>query len=306
MAELTHLERKQQISRVLIITLVLNVIVAGAKLAYGYASGSLSVLADGFHSLMDSTSNIIGLVAIHFAYNPPDEEHHYGHRKAEILASLMIAMLLAVTSLEIVKELVGRLFKPETPEVSLWGFGIMFVGLMINLVVVSYESRAGKRLNSPLLLSDSQHTRSDVLVTISVMASMGAIALQWYWLDSVVSLGIIAVIGRMAYVLFRQNIDILLDRSPVVRQEIQTLVETMPGVRRCHKVRAHGSPDEIWLELHIWVDPRLSVLEAHTLAHGVKDGLIAQHPEFADVTIHVEPDERQVEEAGLAINGSTE
>ncbi|MEZ0375482.1 MAG: cation diffusion facilitator family transporter [Candidatus Sericytochromatia bacterium] len=292
MATLPHLERRRQISRVLVVTLVLNVIVAAGKLFYGYASGTVSVMADGFHSLMDSTSNIVGLVAIYFAFNPPDEEHHYGHRKAEILASLMIAMLLAVTCLEIIKELIGRVFEPRIPQVGLLGFGIMGVGLVINLVVVSYESRAGKRLNSQLLLSDSQHTQSDVLVTISVIVSMLAISQKLYWLDYVVSLGIVGAIGHMAYVLFRQNIGILLDRSPVDRGEIQQLVEAMGGVGHCHKVRAHGSPDEAYLELHIWVDPELSVREAHTLAHSVKSQLMAAHGELADVTIHIEPDER--------------
>lgn len=291
-----HLERRRQISRVLIVTLVLNILVAGAKLVYGYASGTVSVTADGFHSLMDGTSNIIGLVAIYFAFNPPDEDHHYGHRKAEILASLMIAMLLGVTCLEIVKELIERLFVPRMPSVSLWGFVIMLIGLGINLGVVAYEARAGKRLKSQLLMSDAQHTQSDVLVTLTVIVSMVAISQRWYWLDYVVSLGIVAVIGHMAYTLFRQNIDILLDRSPVDRGEIQSLVENSPGVRRCHKVRAHGSPDEAYLELHIWVDPELSVRDAHTLAHAVKDRLMQSRAEIADVTIHIEPDEASLSE----------
>lgn len=289
--QISHQERRRQISRVLIVTLVLNVLVAGAKLIYGYASGAVSVMADGFHSLMDGTSNIIGLVAIYFAFDPPDEEHHYGHRKAEILASMMIAILLAVTCLEIVKELVGRLFESRMPVVGGWGFVIMLVGLGINLLVVAYESRAGKRLKSQLLESDAQHTQSDVLVSVSVIASMIAISQRWYWLDYLVSLGIVAVIGRMAYTLFRQNIDVLLDRSPLERSEIAVLVQACEGVRRCHKIRAHGSPDEAYLELHIWVDPDLSIKEAHSLAHRVKNQLMQARSELADVTIHVEPDE---------------
>lgn len=295
--DLSSSQRRRAITRVLVLTLILNILVAGAKLLYGYASNTVSVMADGFHSLMDSTSNVIGLVAIYFAFEPPDEDHHYGHRKAEILASLMIAMLLAITCLEIVKELVGRLLEPRTPVVSLWGFGIMLAGLLINLIVVAYESRAAKRLNSQLLDSDAQHTQSDILVTLSVLASMLAIWQRWYWLDYVVSLGIVAVIGHMAYSLFRQNIGILLDRAPIERSEIQQLVATMPGVRKCHKVRAHGSPDEVYLELHIWVDPELSIKEAHTLGHQVKDQLMTSHHQLRDVTIHVEPDLQELHKA---------
>lgn len=292
MLQLTHPERQRQIIRVLVVTLVLNVVIAGAKLVYGYASGTMSVLADGFHSLMDSTSNIIGLIAIRFAYAPPDAEHHYGHRKAEILASMMIAILLGVTCLEILKELVGRAFSPTVPEVSGWGFVIMLTGLVVNSGVVWYESRAGKRLNSQLLLSDSEHTRSDVLVTLSVLVSMVGMLWQWYWLDYVVSVGIVGVIGKTAYDLFRQNIDILLDRSPIDTESVKLQVQTLSGVRNCHKVRAHGSPDEVYMELHIWVDPLLSVREAHALSHQVKAELMNLRPELVDVTIHIEPDER--------------
>jgi len=289
-----HSQRRQQITRVLVITLLLNLLVAFAKLAYGYVSGAVSVLADGFHSLMDGTSNIIGLIAIRFAYEPPDREHRYGHRKAEILASLMIAVLLAVTCLEILKELATRFLSPEIPQINLWGFGLILSGLGVNLFVVWYEVRAGRRLKSHLLLSDAQHTRSDVLVTLSVLASMWAITQQWYWLDYVVSLVIVGVIGRMAWRLFRENIDILMDRSPIDCDQIQDLVSGLPGIHNCHKVRAHGSPDEVFVDLHIWVDPGLSVGEAHALSHQVKQTLMSERPELADVIIHIEPDQNAV------------
>lgn len=290
-SQLSHHERRDAISRVLIITLVLNVLVAGAKLFYGSYSGAISVLADGFHSLMDSTSNIIGLVAIRFAYSPPDEEHHYGHRKAEILASTMIAILLGVTCLEIIKELIGRLLEPVSPEITGIGFVIMLVGLGINILVVWYEAWQGRRLKSELLLSDAEHTRSDVLVTLSVLASMWAITQKWFWLDYLVSLAIVVIIGRIAYQLFRQNIDILLDRSPIDCSQIKEQVQALVGVKGCHKVRAHGSPDEVYMELHIWVEPGLTVRAAHQFAHQIKDQIMQQHPELADITIHIEPDE---------------
>lgn len=286
---LKHHERRRLITRVLVITLLLNLGVALAKLAYGYASGTMSVLADGFHSLMDGTSNVIGLVAIRFAYNPPDQAHRYGHRKAEILAALMIAVLLAITCLEILKELVTRIFTPAVPQIGGGGFLLLLTGLGINFFVVWYEKRAGKQLKSHLLLSDAEHTRSDLLVTISVLCSMGAITQGWYMLDYLVSLGIAVVIGRMAWRLFRENIDILMDRSPVDCEQIQALVQTYAGVENCHQVRAHGSPDEVFLELHIWVDPNLRVYEAHRLSHEVKALLIQARPELADVTIHIEP-----------------
>lgn len=284
-------QRQRQVKHVLVVTLVLNLVIAFAKLIYGYISGSMSILADGFHSLMDGTSNVIGLIAIRFSYAPPDEEHHYGHRKAEILASMMISILLGITCLEILKELFNRAFSPNHPQINSMGFGIMLTGLVINLIVVAYESKWAKKLKSQLLEADTAHTRSDVFVTISVMGSMVAIYFQYFWIDSLVSLGIVLLIARTAYHLFRKNMDILLDRSPLDRQAIADLVNQQTGVSNCHKIRAHGSPDDIYLEFHIWVDPDLSIREAHDLAHDVKSVLMARRQELTDVTIHIEPNE---------------
>lgn len=292
-----HLERRRGIVRVLVVTFVLNIAIALGKLIYGYASGTMSVLADGFHSLMDGTSNIVGLVAIYFASAPPDREHPYGHRKAEILASLLISVMLAVSCLEIIKELIVRMIHPQVPQVHLFGFGLILLGLGVNLFVVNYESRAGRRLQSQILLADAEHTRSDVLVTLSVLVSMGAIWYQWYWLDYLVSLAIVFFIGRVAYQLFRQNIDVLMDRIPLSPERVAELVYDCEGVENCHQIRSHGSPDEVYLELHIWVDPDLSVRLAHDLSHRVKDHLMEALPELCDVTIHIEPAERNAADA---------
>lgn len=291
-------ENKQKaIIRVLAMTFVLNLAIALAKLIYGYYSHTLSMVADGFHSLMDSTANIVGFVAISYAFAPPDAEHPYGHRKAEILASLFIGILLGLTCLEILKEVVSRFFHPTTPEVSLVSFAIMVVGIGINLWVVNYESKAGKRLNSPLLLSDAMHTRSDVLVSLSVILSLGAIWLQWYLMDLLISLAITGVIGKMAYTLFAENLGILLDQIPVNREEISRIVKGVEGVYDCHQIRAHGAPEALYLELHIWVNPEQSVTAAHALSHQVKNRLKEAVEGLQDATIHIEPAKLPLTEA---------
>ena len=284
---------KAQILRVLVITFILNLLVALTKLLVGYFSQTLSMVADGFHSLMDSTSNIIGFIAIAYAFDPPDEQHPYGHRKAEIIAALLIAVMLALTCLEIVKELVSKFLHPVTPVVSPLSFAVMGTGVLINLWVVWYESRAGKALGSHLLLSDAAHTRSDVLVSLSVLTSLVAIVFRIYWLDFLVSLGITLVIGRMALSLFRENLNILLDASPLEAEQVRQFVESQPGVLECHGIRSHGLPDAIYLELHILVSPALRIVEAHQIAHRVKDALRQQFSGVLDATIHTEPAETE-------------
>lgn len=281
--------RKSAIIQVLVVAFVLNVGIALLKLLVGYYSKTLSMVADGFHSLMDSTSNIVGFIAVTYAFEPPDEKHTYGHRKAEIVASLLIAFMLGLTCLEIIKELISRLFHPVLPVVSSTSFLVIGIGILVNVGVVWYELRAGKILNSHLLCSDAAHTRSDILVSISVLFSLIAISLQWYWLDIGVSLGITFIIGKMALQLFHENLGILLDQIPVNQKEVADVVMQQAGIQGCHQIRAHGFSDAIYLELHIEVDPQLTVTKAHELAHQVKERLRLDDPRILDVTIHIEP-----------------
>lgn len=282
-------QKSQAILRVLIVTFVLNLLVSLAKLIYGYQAGVLSMVSDGFHSMMDGASNVVGFVAIRYAFLPPDSEHPYGHRKAEIIASLVISFMLGLTCLEIGQALWQRWWHPTIPTISTTAFIIMMGGLLINLAVVFYEKKEGQRLQSPLLLADAEHTRSDVLVTIAVLVSLLGIRLGWYGLDWVVSIGIMGVIARIGYRIFSASLRILMDRVPVDIALITDCVKAVPGVWTCHKIRAHGTPDAIYLDLHIWVSGDLSVRAAHELSHQVKDALKQLLETIADVTIHIEP-----------------
>lgn len=162
------------IRRVLWVTLLLNLIPAVAKLTVGYATKSLSITADGFDSVFDAASNVIGLIGIGIASRPADEEHPYGHRKAETLASLVISMLLFITCWELIASAVTRLRNPAlvSNEVNAWSFGALAVSIAVHLLVVWYELREGRRLRSEVLVADAMHTRADVFVSLSVVVGL--------------------------------------------------------------------------------------------------------------------------------------
>lgn len=123
------------VKRILIIILVLNIAVAVAKGVYGWHINSLSMITDGFHSLFDSASNIIGIIGITLAARPPDSKHPYGHAKIETFASIGIAILLFLTSAEILRAAIDRFLHPATPEISILGFAIMGITISINIGV---------------------------------------------------------------------------------------------------------------------------------------------------------------------------
>src|SRR5690606_20447411 len=197
---MTSAPARKEVRRVLIITLVLNLTVAIGKIIVGSISGVLAISADGVHSLIDSASNVVGLVAVHIADKPPDEEHPYGHRRFETIAALFIGALLLLTAWEIVTGAVERLREGSTPDISPWTLGVLVVTLLVNLFVSRYERREGRRLQSELLLADAANTGADVFVTLSVLGTTLLIALfGWAWIDPLAALVIVGLIARAGW-----------------------------------------------------------------------------------------------------------
>ena len=154
---------------VLIITMLLNFLATGVKLAAGLAIGSLSVVADGLDSLFDGVSNVVGLAGLYTASKPPDAQHPYGHRKYETIAAISISFLLFLTCWQILQAAWNRLGKGQYPAINLWTIIAMLLSMLIQLGTSLYELRQGKRLTSEILVADALHTRASVLVSVSVL-----------------------------------------------------------------------------------------------------------------------------------------
>jgi cation diffusion facilitator family transporter len=269
--------------------LFFNLAVAAAKLALGYATGAVSIISDGFHSLTDSASNIIGLVGLRASRKPADADHPYGHRKYETLAAsgIFVFMLLAV--LEISRGAISHLRMPSPPEVTPLSFAVMLGTLAINVAVVRYESGQGRRHNSELLLADAVHTQSDVYVTSGVLVALGGVRLGFPLLDPVSALIIAVIIARTGFQIARETSGILADRMVIDEEAIRRVVMSVKGVLGCHRIRTRGPMDHVFLDLHVWFPADASLSEAHALSHVVKDRLMEQFPQIADAIIHIEP-----------------
>jgi cation diffusion facilitator family transporter len=283
-------ERAAAIRRVLWIVLGLNLAVAAAKLAVGAAVGSLGMLADGFHSLLDGSSNIIGLVGMVYAARPPDLEHPYGHHKVESFSALAIALLLGLTALEVVRAGITRLAGDAHANPTALSFAVMIVTMAVNLGVTRYETGAGRRLRSEVLLADAGHTRSDVLVSLSVMIGLGAAWLGVYWLDALVAFAIAALILRIAWRITVRGTSTLMDTASLTPEEIAEVVRAVPGVRSCSHIRSRGEPPHLFIDLEIQLDPDTPLRVAHRIAHDVRGACLRRFG-AADAVVHTEPDE---------------
>jgi cation diffusion facilitator family transporter len=277
------------VNRVLVRVLFLNLAVAVAKLVLGYATGAVSVISDGFHSLTDAASNVMGMVGLHASRKPPDEDHPYGHRKYETLAAAGIFIFLLFVVLEVGRAAFNRLYGGAAPEVTILSFAVMIVTLVINLLVVKYESREAHRLSSELLRADALATRSDVLTSCAVLLTLVAVRLGFPVLDAVGGLVIAFFIARTGWEIGRSTSHVLSDRVVMDEEDIRRVVMGTPEVVGCHQIRSRGSLDHTFLDLHVWFRADMSLHEAHRLSHVVKDKLMAKYPQIADAIIHIEP-----------------
>jgi len=278
---------------VLWITLVLNLLVSGTKIAVGTITATLSLVADGYHSLLDASGNVLGLSTLGFAYKPPDEDHQYGHRKFEVLASMGISILLFATAFEIVHESWIRLKSASAPSMSLLSLAAAAGTLVVNLFVSTYETRKGRRLRSPFLLADAAHTRSDIFATLGVLAAIILIRAGYPWADPVAAIAIAAVIVAAGWRILTTGVDIISDRRVVEPEAITSVALSFDGARRCRRVRTRGFEDAAFLDLTILLDPELSLKEAHDLCDRIEEALREQFPQLVDIVIHQEPDEAE-------------
>ncbi|HDQ07164.1 MAG TPA: cation transporter [Methanoculleus sp.] len=279
-----------RVTRTLVITLILNISVAVLKGVTGFLSGSVGMIADAFHSLFDSVSNIIGLISIHFASLPPDPQHPYGHGKVETVGAMAVGVILLFTSVEVVREALSRVQEGGVLEITPVMVGVMVVTIIINICVNRYERKVGMEENSEFLLADAKHTLSDVFVSFSVLAGFALVIAGFRYGDAAVAVLIGLLIAKMGIEVLRDAVLVLIDTSDVrVEKEVAGVVLTVPGVLGYHNFRCRGKPNELFCDLHIVVDPQITVLEADRIGSAVRDGIKEGVRGMVDVVVHIDP-----------------
>jgi cation diffusion facilitator family transporter len=269
--------------------LLANIAVVGAKFIVGFAAHSLAVLGDALHSTVDALNNVLGLIVVRAAARPPDEDHPYGHGKFETLGALAIVGFLLVTCFELSRGAVMRLAAAHQPPfISDVQLIVLVVCLGLNALVAWYEHRRGTELGSELLIADAAHTRSDVLITVGVLASLLLVRAGWWWADSALALIIVVLIARVAYQILQRTVPILVDQRALPPTEIRSVAEEVSGVKSAYDIRSRGGAQVRYAEVTIAVDKNANVAAAHAIADEVEQRL-KQDLRLDEVTVHVEP-----------------
>jgi cation diffusion facilitator family transporter len=271
-------DRGREVRRVLWVTLLLNCLVAATKLAVGILIQSLSMTADGIHSLLDGASNVVGLVAIKWAERPPDQEHPYGHRKFETLSCF-----------QILEQAVHRFRNPPEVWVGVWPLAALLATMVLNLVISRYEWTKGKQLKSEFLQADALHTRTDFYGALLVLLSLLCARAGYPQADTIGALMVVAIIARAGYRIILHAFESLSDRARIPPESIFECVMGVKGIAGCHHVRSRGVGDQVYVDFHIEIPATIPTAQGHELQHAVMARVKECFPQVQDVVVHLEP-----------------
>lgn len=299
-------DNRSEVRKVLLITLLLNLVVMGLKAGVGMLTGSLSLQADALHSVTDSANNVLGLIASRFSSPQPDRDHPYGHQKFEALGALGIAAFLGIACFEILQGAIERIFQGLTSvKISPPELWLLLIVLGINIFVTYYERQVGRRVGSPILIADAQHTMSDVWVTITVLAGLigvwqaGVLNLpQLQWLDVILAFPVALLVFHSGWKVLKDNLPWLVDEMAIAPEAIRDIALQVPGVMNCHNIASRGLLGrQVFIEMHMIVDAN-EVETAHKITEEVEARLVERFSPVR-VLIHVEPPSYQSDQVSF-------
>jgi len=282
-------DRTRRVRGVLLGILLANLAVVGVKFVVGLSIGSLAVVGDAIHSSVDAINNVFGLAVVRFASKGPDAEHPYGHAKFESLGALLIVVFLSLSVFELLRGAWARLVEGAPAlVVTPLQVGFLALTLVINLWVVWFETRAGRRLNSAILLADAAHTRVDVFITLAVLGGLALTHVGYPAADPVLAIVVAFLVVRVGWEIVGHSLPTLVDGAAVDEATIRREAEEVTGVRSAYAIRSRTAAALSFAEVTIAVDGEQNVATAHRIADAVEERLRDQLG-FYQVQVHVEP-----------------
>lgn len=260
------------------------------KLVAWVMTGSASILATLTDSLMDVTTSIINLLAIKIALQPADDEHRFGHGKAESLAGLAQAAFISGTSVYLMFNGISALVNGRELSATNVGIGVMIFSVIVTILLVSFQSYIVKKTDSMAIRADSLHYRTDIAMNGAVLLALILAGYGWYWADGVFAIAVSFYILHGAWQIGRLSIDALMDKQ-LPKSDEEKIVKTayhIKGVRGVHDLRTRLSGNTKFIQLHLELDDNQSLLEAHTKADLLEEALESDFP-HADILIHLDP-----------------
>lgn len=268
-----------------------NIVLAVLKAIVGFFTGSTAMLADAFHSASDVLSTAVAVGGVRLAHQPPDEQHHYGHAKAESIAAKIVAIILIVTAIgigwqaiQIIRE--NQLSVPGSA--AIWAAAI---SLIVKELMFRYTYKIGREMKSTVVVADAWHHRSDAFSSIAALIGIIGANFGFPILDPLAGAVVAILIFKMGINVYWRAVKELMDTAPDVEviDNISKIAKNTGGVRSVHDVKARLNGPHIFVDMKICVDRYATVEEGHSVAVEAKENIKEELEEVKDVLIHVDP-----------------
>ncbi len=284
------MERHQVTQRVALLGIILNIILLIGKLIVGFASRSQAMIADGFNSAGDVFSSLMTYIGNRIASQPEDQNHPYGHGKAEYIFSMIISFSLLLVAISIFRESLDSILHREIFIFSWWLIGVAIATIVLKLSLFIYTNKVGKLHNSLLILANAEDHRNDVFVTSATLLGILLGKYGIYWLDGVVGIGISIWIAYTGFRIFMDSFNVLMDTNidQSFKEDIMGVILSVQGVDHIDDIIAKPVGFQVIIIAKVSVNGNLTINEGHSIAAQIREKLRG-YKHISDVVVHVNP-----------------
>lgn len=285
--------------KVTLVGLVLDALLGIFKVTVGFLYNSYALVADGIHSFSDVASDIMVLVLFRISREEPDEDHPYGHERFETLGAVILGSVLIALAGALAWEAVHRVW---SSVLLIPGWPVLVVALISVLSkewIYHYTLKVGKAIRSDLIVANAWHSRTDALSSIIVMLGASGAMLGFPWLDAVAACGIAIIVAKIGWHLAWDNVKELVDTAmPVEKQRhLREVAEATEGVRSVNAIKSRRMGSDFLLDIHLQVDPEVSVSEGHEIGVRAEHRLLEAVPEVREVTFHIDAEDEELQQS---------
>ena len=286
---MTPEEKKQEVKIVTLVGGVINIILSAIKIIIGAAFHSSALIVDGLHSLSDVITDVFVLWVAKYSHDAPDKEHPYGHGRFETLGTVALGVILAATALVLAYENIVRLFIGDIHTIPAWP---TLVGATLSVIlkewVFRFTLKVGNKIDSPMVVANAWHSRSDALSSIAVLLGIGFAMLGLPWMDTVMAIVVSIMIGKVGWDFLWSSIKELLVTSlePEFIEEVRAEIMLIDGVKSMHNLRSRRMGEMAILDVNIEVSRFVTASEGHEISTYVQKNLVKKFKSITDVTVH--------------------
>ncbi len=283
----------KQVKKITYYGIMINLCLAALKLIVGYLGASQAVIADAIHSLSDMFTDFAVIFGVKFWSAPPDEKHPYGHRRIEALVTIAIGITLVSVAIGLGYKAISTIRDVHIKQVGWVAILGPLLSIIFKEILYRMTVRVGVRVKSTAVISNAWHHRSDALSSLPALVAVAASVINpdWAFVDHIGALIISIFILKVSWDILSPSLSELIDRGASIREQeaIKKLASGVTGVKEVHAIRTRKFSSSLHVDLHILVEPEISVRSGHEISEQVKKVLIDQGPEVLDVIVHLEP-----------------